>query len=153
MKEKFVDGEQRGIRWQPEAVVNEMKNSKDPITGNYVFELSELVKVGTVRSFFSRQSTSRDKKQDLQSTATQSISITTAEENDIEEDTDEQAFQEQLSIDLDLQLREIQLSAKKINTEETASATNITKRALSSLENENISHTRKSSRFLRKNNQ
>jgi len=57
----------------------------------------------------------------------------------------------QLSIDL--QLREIQLSAKKINTEQTASATNITKRALSSLENETISHTRKSSRFLRKNNQ
>ncbi|CAF1206742.1 unnamed protein product [Adineta ricciae] len=58
LEEKFDDGEQRGIRWQPEAVVNEMKHKKDPLTGSYVFELSELVKVGTVRSFFSRQSTS-----------------------------------------------------------------------------------------------
>ena len=33
LKQKFDDGQLHGIRWQPEAVVNEMKHSKDPETG------------------------------------------------------------------------------------------------------------------------
>ncbi|CAF4028239.1 unnamed protein product [Rotaria sp. Silwood1] len=54
--ENFKDDLLRGVRWQPEAVVEEMKKSKDDKTGKFKFTVSEFLKISTVRSFFSPHS-------------------------------------------------------------------------------------------------
>ncbi|CAF3448578.1 unnamed protein product [Rotaria sp. Silwood2] len=146
----FDDGQLHGIRWQPKAVVDEMKNSKDSETGLYVFALSELVKVSTGRSFFSRQKASKDKVNNPKPSTFEDNTLITDEQYDSEEDIEEEAFQEQLAVDLELQLDDIRSIVNKHDIVENNSATTTSKRALSSLENENLSHTRKSSRFPRK---
>jgi hypothetical protein len=52
---KFNNGLNRRVRWQPVAVVFEMKNSVEDKTGELKFVLSEFLRVSTVRVFFSRQ--------------------------------------------------------------------------------------------------
>ena len=52
---KFNDGLIRGVRWQPEVVVSEMKNSIDEKTSEFKFAVSEFLRVSTVRSFFQRE--------------------------------------------------------------------------------------------------
>ncbi|CAF4218003.1 unnamed protein product [Rotaria sp. Silwood2] len=153
LKKKFDDGQLHGIRWQPQAVVDEMKYSKDPETGLYLFDLSELVKVSTVRSYFSRQKASNNKVNNPKQSTLEDNSLITGEQYDIEEDIEDEAFQEQLAIDLELQLGDIRSIANKDNMAEINLATATSKRALSSFENENLSHTRKSSRFPRKKEQ
>ncbi|CAF4160876.1 unnamed protein product [Rotaria sordida] len=153
LKKKFDDGQLRGIRWQPQAVVDEMKHSKDPETGLYLFDLSELVKVSTVRSYFSRQKASNNKVNNPKPSTLEDNSLITGEQYDSEEDIEDEAFQEQLAIDLELQLGDIRSAANKDNMAEINLATATSKRALSSFENENLSHTRKSSRFPRKKGQ
>jgi hypothetical protein len=57
---KILDDKQpHGILWQPEAVVGDMKHSKDPASGLYLMDASEFFKLCTVRSFFSRKKASR----------------------------------------------------------------------------------------------
>ncbi|CAF1289540.1 unnamed protein product [Rotaria sordida] len=153
LKKKFDDGQLHGIRWQPQAVVDEMKYSQDPETELYLFDLSELVKVSTVRSFFSRQKANNDKVNNPKPSTLEDNSLITGEQYDSEEDIEDEAFQEQLAIDLELQLGDIRSTANKDNMAEINLATATSKRALSSFENENLSHTRKSSRFPRKKGQ
>ncbi|CAF4578143.1 unnamed protein product [Rotaria sp. Silwood2] len=150
LKKKFDDGQLHEIRWQPKAVVDEMKNGKDSETGLYVFALSELVKVSTVRSFFSRESASKDTLNNPKPSTFKENSLITDEQYDSEEDIEEEAFQEQLAVDSELQFDDIRSIVNKHDIVENNSATTTSKRALSSLENENLSHTRKSSRFPRK---
>ncbi|CAF3329676.1 unnamed protein product [Rotaria sp. Silwood2] len=150
LKKKFDDGQLHEIRWQPKAVVDEMKNGKDSETGLYVFALSELVKVSTVRSVFSRENASKDKLNNLKPSTFEENSLITDEQYDSEEDIEEEAFQEQLAVDSELQFDDIRSIVNKHDIVENNSATTTSKRALSSLENENLSHTRKSSRFPRK---
>ncbi len=150
LKNKFDVGQINGIRWQPEAVVSEMKHSKDPQTGMYLFNLSELVKVSSVRSFFSRQKASKSKVNKPKPSTFDNNSLTTAESYDSEESIDEEAFQEQMAIDLELQFTDIKSDLNKENMEENKLAAATSKRALTSLENENLSHTRKSPRLTRK---
>lgn len=157
LKEKFDDGEINGIRWQPEAVVHEIKYSKDSESGLYVFDISELVKVSTVRSFFSRQKATKVKKNDSKASSTEDNIGPSGEEYDEEENNEEEEFQEQLANDLELQFDDIRTNVIQRNTAENHSTTGensivtaTSKRALSSLENDNFSHIRKSSRFPRK---
>ena len=161
LKEKFDDGQANGIRWQPEAVVHEMKHSKSPDTGHYLFHLSELVKVGTVRSFFSRQKANKDRINDPKIPTFDSSTLTTAEQDDNEADNEgdnqDELFEEQLEIDLELQFADIRLTVIKgdvtennLATVDNDMVTATSKRALSSLENENSPYTKKSSRIPRK---
>ena len=153
LKQKFDDGQLHGIRWQPEAVVKEMKQSKDPETGLYLFDLSELAKVSTVRSFFSRQKASENRVSKLKPTTFKDNSLLIDEQYDSEEDIKEEALEELLTVDLELQLADIRSTVNKDNITENNLATATSKRALSSLENEDLSYTRKSPRFPRKKGQ
>ena len=153
LKQKFDDGQLHGIRWQPEALVNEMKHSKDPEARLYLFDLSELAKVRTVRSFFLRQKASENRVSNPKPTTFKDNSLLIDEQYDSEEDIEEEALQEQLAIDLELQLVDIRSTVNKDDITENNLATATSKRALSSLENEDSSHTRKSPRFPRKKGQ
>ena len=151
LRKKFDDGLIKGIRWQLEAVVYEMKHEKDPKTGLYLFDLSELVKVGTVRSFFSRQKANSDKVNAQKSSILENNSEMASEQQDVEEDTEEEAFQDQLAIDLEVQHADIRGTVDKKdvihNTSGAVTGAIISKRMLSSLENENLSHPAKTPRF------
>lgn len=127
-----------------------MKHSKDSETGFYRFDLSELVKVSTVRSFFSRQTASTNKVNNPKPSTFKDNSLTVAEQYDSEDNIEDETFQEQLAIDLELQFAHIRSTVNKKDMAETNLATAMSKRALSSLENENLTHTKKSSRFPRK---
>jgi hypothetical protein len=152
LKKKFDDGQRHGIRWQPEAVVHEIKYGKDPETKLYLFDITEFVKVSTVRSFFSRQKASIDNRNDPKPGALEDNSFTTTEQYDSEESNEDEAFEEQLAVDLELQFAYIRSTINNEDKGETNLTTTAAKRELSSLENENIIHKKKSPRFPRKNN-
>ncbi len=137
-----------GIRWQPEAVVSEMKHSKHPETGLYLFDLSELVKVSTVRSFFSRQKTSKDKSNNAKFSIFEKDMPIADEQASDEENIEDEAFQEQAAMDLEIQFADIREAINQIDMVENNLAASTSKRALSSLENE--SNAKKSSRFSSK---
>lgn len=158
LKKKFDDGQLHGIRWQPEAVVNEMKSSKDPKSGEYMFSLSELVKVSTVRSFFSRQKTSIQKvnkeKSSPEEVANDSFS---GQYNSDAEDDDNEVFQEQLAIDLEVQHFNIRSEYMKEVPEDpnatqlqNLSVNSTSKRTLTSLDNNRPSLTKRSTKLARK---
>src|SRR5579862_8467035 len=107
--EKFNDGLLRGVRWQPEAVVDEMKKSKDGKTGKFIFTVSEFLKVSTVRSFFSRYNNrTRPLPNAYSSTSTEEkpfapTQMQVAEEDEENIDTeDEEVYQVQLAIDVEI---------------------------------------------------
>lgn len=136
-----------GIRWQPEAVVTEMKHSKNPETGAYIFDLSELVKVSTVRSFFSRQKANKNKSDNTKTSTIENDTSITDEQAIDEENIEDEAFQEQLTIDLEIESADIRQAINQIDLAENNSTVSTSKRAFSSLEKE--SYTKKSSRFPR----
>ena len=131
--------------------VSEMKHSKDPETGLYLFDLSKLAKVNTVRSFFSRQKASENIVSNPKPTTFKDNGLLIDEQYDSEEDIEEEALQEQVAIDLELRLADIRSTVNKDDITENNLATATSKRALSSLKNENLSHSRKSPRFSQKN--
>ena len=109
--------------------------------------------MSTVRSFFSRQKASENRVSNPKPTTFEDNSLLIDEQYDSEEDIEEEALQEQLAIDLELQLADIRSTVNKDDITENNLAMATSKRALLSLENENLSHTRKSPRFLRKKGQ
>ena len=145
---KFDDGQLHGIRWEPEAVVSEMEHSKHQETGAYLFDLSELVEVSTVRSFFSWQKASKVKSNNSKPSTFENNIPTTDEQLTDEENLEDEAFQEQLAIDLEIHSADIRQIMNQMDMSENNSSTSTSKRVLSSLENE--SNTKKSSRFPRR---
>jgi hypothetical protein len=109
LTEKFNDGLIRGVRWQPEAVVDEMKNSKDDKNGKFKFSVSEFLRVSTVRSFFSRYNArvkplpNEYSPTPTVNEASASAQVQTTEYNEEEDESDgEEAYQEQLAIDIEI---------------------------------------------------
>lgn len=107
--EKFNDGLLRGVRWHPEAVVQEIKQSQDTETGKFKFTVSEFLKVSTVRSFFSRHNARIKPLPNVcpptstVNEASASAQVQTTEDNDENDASDdEEAYQEQLAIDVEL---------------------------------------------------
>jgi len=125
-----------------------MKHSKHQETGAYLFDLSELVKVSTVRSFLSRQKASKVKSNNSKPSTFENNIPTTDEQLTDEKNIEDEAFQEQLAIDLEIHSANIRQIINQMDVSENNSSTSTSKRALSSLENE--SSTKKSSRFSRK---
>jgi len=147
-----------GIRWQPDQVVNEMKYSKNPQTGKYIFSLSELVKVSTVRSFFSRQKTNIQTLHQTKDSTDEDLHVSLPEQNnsDDEEDDASEAFEEQLAIDLELQHDDIRSNYMKQSSDghdltqlANLSVATTSKRALTSFENDRPSLTRRSKKLPR----
>jgi isopenicillin N synthase-like dioxygenase len=117
------------------------------------YNLSELVKVSTVRSFFSRQKASKAKSNDAKTSTFENYTSTADEQLADEQLADEEniedeAFQEQLTIDLEIQSADIRQSMNQMDMVENNSPVSTSKEALSSLENE--SNTKRSSGFPRK---
>jgi len=158
---KFNDGLIRGVRWQPEAVVFEMKNSIDEKTGEFKFDVSEFLRVSTVRSFFSRENSrktplSMKSSQNIvpepyvQATASQSQKqsgeqddASQNEDSDYDNADDEEAYRDQLNMDTEFErnlvIRETQVEMA-----------NTSKRPFSAIQNEPPSQQQKSPRFPRK---
>ena len=121
LMDKFNDGFIRGARWQPEAVVSEIKNSIDEKTGEFKFVVSEFLRVSTVRSFFSlensrkpplvmRSSQNIVPGRDIKGTTSQSQKQ--SEEQDDTSDTadndydnvhNEEAYRDQLNMDIEFE--------------------------------------------------
>jgi hypothetical protein len=109
LTEKFNDGLLRGVRWQPEAVAEEIKRLKDDRTGKFTFTVSEFLKVSTVRSFFSRHNARTKLLPNICSPtsaineASTSPQVQMAEDDgENDESDDEEAYQEQMAIDVEI---------------------------------------------------
>lgn len=164
LKKKFDDGQLNGIRWQPEAVVNEMKYSKHPESGKYIFSLSELVKVSTVRSFFSRQKTKITTVNKTKDSTGEDAHVSLSDQHNSEEEEEDnnETFEEQRAINLEVQRADIRSNYMKAVSQEhdltqlaNLSVTATSKRTLTltSLDNERSSVAKRSSKLPRKSDQ
>ena len=157
---KFNDGLIRGVRWQPEVVVSEMKSSIDEKTGEFKFAVSEFLRVSTVRSFFQREKSRKTpfvKKLsqnivpggDVKGTTSQSQKQS-EEQDDTADNADNdydnvhnEAYRDQLNTD-------IEFERDRFIRESRTEMGNTSKRPFSAIQNEQSSQQQKSPQFPRK---
>jgi hypothetical protein len=106
--------------------------------------------VSTVRLFFFRKNASKHKEINLKPSIFEDNNLTTGEQTDNKENFEDEMFQQPVTIEVVLQFADIRSTVNTKNMAENNLTTPTSKRAVSSLKNENLLHTRKSSRFPRK---
>jgi len=149
LTEKFNDGLVRGVRWQPEAVAEEIKRLKDDRTGKFTFTVSEFLKVSTVRSFFSRHN-ARTKLLPNICSPTSAINEAstspqmqmTEDDGENDESDDEEAYQDQMAIDVEI---DRVVLTNMVNNDPDINA----KRPFGTLQSEHASVSNKTPRFQR----
>ena len=158
---KFNDGLIRGVRWQLEVVISEMKNGIDEKTGEFKFAVSEFLRVSTFRSFFQREKSLKTPfvmklsqnivpGGDVKGTTSQSQKQSEEQDdtpdsadNDYDNVHNEEAYRDQLNTDIEFErdrfIRESQIGMG-----------NTSKRPFSAIQNEQSSQQQKSPQFPRK---
>ena len=158
---KLNDGLVRGVRWQPEVVVSEMKNSINEKTDKFKFTVSEFLRVSTVRSFFQREKSRKTPLVmklsqnivpggDVKGTTSQSQKQSEEQDdtpdnadNDYDNVHTEEAYRDQLNMD-------IEFERDRFTRESQIEMGNTSKRSLSAIQKEQSSQQQNSPQFPRK---